>query len=53
MNGTTTATAGSNSNGAPRGSGAARAMLDRWQSATARGDLPVSEVLQQPGSANK
>ncbi|KAI1244157.1 hypothetical protein MGN70_014027 [Eutypa lata] len=27
-----------------------RLMLDRWKTATARGDLPVSEVLQQPNA---
>lgn len=27
-----------------------RPMLDRWKTATARVDLPVSEVLQQPNA---
>ena len=34
--------------GSSSGSTAGASMLHRWQSATARGELPVSEVLQQP-----
>ena len=43
---TTTNGGGGSVNGSGSATGAS--MLDRWQSATARGELPVSEVLQQP-----